>query len=90
MATCDKIAMLQKRLETKVAQLEALNGAMTNTAASDVYEFRFDDGIGSQRVTKHEMREILKSISILEAEIDQLCDRLAGLGVVNFALRRRG
>ena len=90
MASFDKISMLQARLAMKQSQLDALNNSMLNTAQSDVFEFRFDDGIGSQRITKHEMREIQKNIQILEAEIDHLINRLSGLGVVEFALRRRG
>lgn len=90
MATYDRIAMLQRRLEAKLAQLEALDAALLNTMGSDIFEYRFDDGIGSQRATKHEMREMVKSQQILEAEVEHLINRLSGLGVVEFALRRRG
>lgn len=63
---------------------------MNDMMASPVHEFRFDDGIGSQRVTNHEMRELKKTAIILEAEIDSLMNRLCGMGVVNMSLVRRG
>jgi len=57
--------------------------------AQDTLEYRFETNEGAQRVERRKLANILKNISVLEAEIDHLYGRLCGTGIVKMNMRRK-
>jgi len=75
-------------IEKKQAVLDALYDAMTD-AATAIEDYKFDSNEGSQRAKRRKLEEIQKSITILEAEIYHLAQKLDGTGLVKHNLRRK-
>ena len=80
---------IKKRIAAKEAALTALDAAYLE-ASTEIKEYRFDSGEGSQRVAYRNLDDLRNQISALEAEIDALYRKLSGTGVVNMSLRRNG
>jgi hypothetical protein len=88
--TSEEKTRLETELATCEAQLTALQTSITNAMTkADVEEYRFDSGVGSQRVKNREIKELLMSQDWLERRCEQIRQRLAGKGVVNSNMRRK-
>jgi hypothetical protein len=83
-----KARLLAKKtkLETQIATLETTLDGLLET---EVEEYRFDDGEGSQRVKRRSFEEVQKQLNSLEAQLDRVCRQLSGLGLTNIRLRRK-
>ena len=81
---------LKARLEKKQELLDKLYTTYDELISDGTESYRFDSGDGSQQAKKRKLAEVKSQIDQLESEIDSLCRRLAGKGLTNIALRRRG
>jgi len=79
---------IEARIAAKETALAALDIAFI-AASTEIEEYRFDSGEGSQRAKYRNLNEIKTNIDGLESEIEALYRRLAGKGVVNITLRRK-
>lgn len=80
------LARLQS-IETKLEYLdEAYDAAVQN---SEVEEYRFNSGEGSQQTKRRKPEEIRKEIEALEASYDRYYRKLTGGGLTNLNLRRK-
>ena len=86
--TAGKIAEIQAQIVKLKAQLTVAQTALTS-ALVEIEEYRFDSGVGSQRVRYRDPNKIQKTISHLEAQIDNLERRLTGKGISALNLRRK-
>lgn len=74
------------RIDAALAVLDAAYlSAVTN---SEVEEYRFDSGDGSQKAIRRKPAEIREERDALSAQKDRLERRLSNSGSVNFQLRR--
>lgn len=86
--SADKIA-LEARLVRKQALLTAAYDQMDALLANDIDSYSLDTGEGKQAAKKKSTQSLLEAIDILERQIQQLVNRLRGLGVVKMNVRRR-
>lgn len=74
-------------LDTQIAAAEtAYLVSLTN---SEVEEYRFDPGAGSQRVSRRSPEEIGRELDKLKAQRNRLRRKLNGTSNVNMNLRRK-
>lgn len=67
-----------------------LEQAQDNLAAStEIKEYRFDSGEGSQRTAFHDPGKLLKNIRSIERILNSLYARLNCTGIANMNLRRK-
>ncbi|MCK5504572.1 MAG: hypothetical protein KAJ10_05390 [Thermodesulfovibrionia bacterium] len=85
--TPTKKARVEARISAKEAQLAKLDTAY-EAASTEIEEYRFDSGDGSQRSKYRSLEKIGKEIERLEREIERLYQTLNGTGIVNLNLRR--
>ena len=85
----EKRARLIARKATLEAQLTIAEATLTALLGTENKEYQFDDGEGSQRVKRRQMKEVRDTIENLEASLDSLCQKLAGRGLVATRLRRK-
>ena len=81
-------ARIQTQLATVQAQIDALNDAITEMAATGVKSYAFDSGEGSQKTTYRSYSEIMSMISELEAKESHLINELYRMGNVAVRFRR--
>lgn len=86
--TASRKAAIEAKITKKEAQLLKLETAY-DEASTQIAEYRFDSGEGSQRTEYRGLGEISKEMERLEKEIDALQRKLLGIGVVNMNLRRK-
>ncbi len=79
---------LETRKARLVTQLASLNDALEN-ASTEVDQYRFDSGEGSQQMKYRGLDEIQAAIDRTETKIRWIDERLAGAGLVNISLVRR-
>ena len=87
--TASTIASIQARITTLQARLVIADEAY-DAALVEIEEYRFDSGVGSQRVRYRKLGELQKAIDSIDARINSLQRRLTGKGISNMALRRKG
>ncbi len=87
--TAGTIASIQARITTLQARLVIADTAY-DAALIEIEEYRFDSGVGSQRVRYRKLGELQKAIDSIEARINSLQRRLLGKGISNMSLRRKG
>lgn len=78
------IANLAKK-ESQLAKAEIAYEALL----TEIKEYRFDSGEGSQRTEYRSTAELETAIDRLEKQIEDIHRRLSGTGVVNINLRRK-
>lgn len=83
-----KARLLAKKTKLE-SQISTLETTLDGLLATEVEEYRFDDGEGSQRVKRRKFEEVQKQLDNLEARLEAVCRELAGLGLVNIRLRRK-
>lgn len=82
-------ASIQARITTLQTRLTTADEAY-DAALTEIEEYRFDSGVGSQRVRYRKLGELQKAIDSIEARINSLARRLTGKGISNMSLRRKG
>lgn len=83
-------ARIKARITQKEAQLTALNTSYDAAISkSEISQYRFDSGEGSQSAKRRDPADILKSIASLESQLEYLYRQLNGGGLVRMNLRRR-
>lgn len=88
--TAAKRARIIAEIETKESQLDELNTAyLAAIKNSEVEEYAFNSGEGSQRTKRRSIKEIRQEIEYLESSIDRLYRRLNGTTLINMSLRRK-
>lgn len=87
--TASTITSIQARITTLQARLVIADEAY-DAALIEIEEYRFDSGVGSQRIRYRKLGELQKAIDSIHARIDSLQRRLIGKGISNMALRRKG
>lgn len=80
---------LARRLAAVQAQIEKLETAMLEMAATGVSSYEFDSGEGKQRTTRRSLDEIKKTLDGLYATEDHYVNELSCMGIVSLRLRRR-
>lgn len=85
----DKRTRLLARKATLEAQITAAEATLTALLGTENKEWQFDDGEGSQRVKRRQIKELRDAIENLEASLDSLCQKLAGRGLMAARLRRK-
>lgn len=80
---------LARRLAAVQAQIEKLETAMLEMAATGVSSYEFDSGEGKQRTTRRGLDEIKKTLDGLYATEDHYVNELSCMGIVSLRLRRR-
>lgn len=86
--TASRKADIEAKITKKQAQLVKLETAY-DSASTEIKEYRFDSGEGSQRLQYRDLDKIGKEMERLEKQIAALTRKLLGLGVVNINLRRK-
>lgn len=86
--TAATIASLQDRITTLQTRL-AIADLAYDAALTEIEEYRFDSGVGSQRVRYRKLEELQKAIDSIDARINSLQRRLTGKGISNMSLRRK-
>lgn len=84
-----KKAFYQSRITALTAQLEAAETAAASGFSTDIKEYRFDSGEGSQRVEYRSHEELTRTIDWCIARIAHYQKLLAGKGLVSMNLRRQ-
>ena len=84
-----KKARLIARKTTLETQITTLETTQSSLLASEVEEYRYDSGEGSQKVTRRKLKEISDQLDKLYATLESVCRQLANIGIVNIRLRRR-
>ena len=75
------------RVRTQISNLsDALDSALEN---SEVEEYSFNSGEGSQKTVRRDIDKMIKSLDRLEAKEARIMKKLLGRGVVNLNLRRK-
>lgn len=87
--TASTIASIQAKITTLQARLLIAEEAY-DSALVEIEEYRFDSGVGSQRVRYRKLGELQKAIDGIEARINSLTRRLSGKGISAMNLRRKG
>ena len=86
--TAAKIAGIQAKIVTLSTALTAAEAAYL-AALTEIEEYRFDSGVGSQRIKYRDLGKLQKAIKHIEAQIDWLQRRLTGKGISALNLRRK-
>ena len=86
--TAATIASLQDRITTLQTRL-AIADLAYDAALTEIEEYRFDSGVGSQRVRYRKLEELQKAIDSIDSRINSLQRRLTGKGISNMSLRRK-
>jgi hypothetical protein len=83
---------LVDRLESKQAQLTALNAAVLRAEGKEIASFELETGLGEakQKVTYRNLESMIKAIDRLEKEIDHISRSLNGRAFARFVNNRRG
>ncbi len=87
--TASTIASIQAKIVTLQARLLVAEDAY-NAALVEIEEYRFDSGVGSQRVRYRRLGELQKAIDGIESRINYLSRRVSGKGISAMNLRRKG
>jgi len=87
--TTVQIAEIQAKIAKRKEQLTKAEDAH-EAALTEIEEYRFDSGVGSQRVRYRDLDKLRKAITHIEASIDWLERRLTGKGISSLNLRRKG
>ena len=87
--TAATIASIQAKITTLQTRLLVAESAY-DAALTEIEEYRFDSGIGSQRLKYRQLGELQKAIDAIEARINSLTRRLSGKGISSLNLRRKG
>jgi hypothetical protein len=58
-------------------------------ADEDILSYRFDSAEAAQQAKMKKLKDVQDQIDIIEANIDQICRKLSGTGIVNNNLRRK-
>jgi len=87
--TSTQIAEIQAKITKRKEQLTKAEAAY-DAALTEIEEYRFDSGVGSQRVRYRGLDKLRKAITHIEAQIDWLERRLTGKGISALNLRRKG
>jgi len=87
--TTTRVAIIA-RITKYETLLESAYDAIDSGGSSDIGEYSFDSGEGSQRVKYRSLADLQKYIEWLESRIGYLYRRLNGTGLVNLNLRRKG
>ena len=87
--TAATIASIQAKITTLQTRLLVAEAAF-DAALVEIEEYRFDSGVGSQRVRYRKLGELQKAIDAIEARINSLTRRLSGKGISAMNLRRKG
>ena len=75
---------------TLEAQIAAINTAITSAAGnSEIESYKFEDGGGSQQVKRQSIEKIIKTQTLLQAQLDRVNRILNGSGMTNMSQRRR-
>ena len=86
-------AATKAEIEAEIAQcdayLVALNTAyLASVGNSEIQEYRFDAGDGSQKTIRRKPSEIREEMDAIKAKRSRLVRQLSGSGSVNMQLRR--
>ena len=87
--TSSQIANIKAKI-TKLQERLTIAENAYDAALTEIQEYRFDSGVGSQRVKYRQLDELQKAITSIEARIDSLTRRLSGKGISSMSLRRKG
>lgn len=83
-----KITRWRARIVKYEAELLVIDAFLLGT--TDIQEYRFDAGEGSQRVQYKSLDDLAKRQRYLEATIDSLERKICGGGFVRMSIERRG
>ena len=87
------ISTRKTRLKTQLARTQAILNDLYNligdAALSGVVSYEFDSGEGRQRTTRYSLKELMDTISRLEATEMRLINELSNMGLMTIALRRK-
>lgn len=84
-----KRAAILARITKLKTQLVIANDTLDSGLSTDIREYRFDSGEGSQRVEYKTFKEMTAIVDWLESRIDYLTRKLNGTGLLNMNLRRK-
>lgn len=87
--TAETITRLQERLARLEAQIESANDALDSLVTQEIESFTLNTGEGSQSSKRWEANKLDQLIARLEKRAEHIRQRLCGLGVVNFNMRRK-
>lgn len=87
--TTSRRAEILARISKLEAQLVIANDTLDSGLSTDIREYRFDSGEGSQRVEYKTFDEMTKIVDWLESRIDYLRRKLNGTGLLSMNLRRK-
>jgi site-specific recombinase len=87
--TASQIAEITARI-TKLQTRLLIAESAYDAALTEIEEYRFDSGPGSQRVKYRKLDELQQAINSIESRIDSLTRRLSGKGISSLNLRRKG
>lgn len=86
---CNIRQVLAARLERYQALLEKAYDTLDGLLGDELSSFELDTSEGRQRIVQKRVASVSKEINRLEAEIEYLCNRLNGKGLVSIRLRRK-
>lgn len=70
------------------SQIATLNLTISKTLATDIRDYKFDSGEGSQAATRRDPDKLFKLLQSLESKLEFVKMRLAGTGIMNITLVR--